>query len=105
MRTDYYNMYPYGSTAMGGYDRRYGADSYMEYDRHNYHPDMYKDDMHRNYQHYTEQVNYAPKEISRESLNDTLENIVNTMAMLKREASSPEELDLIKRYIVTINQL
>ena len=43
--------------------------------------------------------------LSLQGLNDTLESIVNVMAMLKKEARSPQEMDLIKRYIITINNL
>lgn len=95
---------PYGSMALGGYSRRYGDASYREYDRDSYSPEAYRQDMNQNYQNYM-QKQYVPYEISRESLNDTMDSIVNIIAMLKREARSPEELDLIKRYIVTINQL
>jgi hypothetical protein len=40
-----------------------------------------------------------------QNLNDTLEGIINVLAMLKTEARSPQEMDLIRRYIVTINEM
>lgn len=96
--------YNYGSTPMGSYGR-YGADTFREYDRERYQPKDYVEEMNNNFKIYNEQREYAPKEFSMQSLNDTLESIVNVMAMLKKEARSPQEVDLIRRYIVTINEL
>ena len=96
--------YNYGSTPMGSYGR-YGADTFREYDRERYQPRDYIDEMHNNFKTYNEQKEYAPKEFSMQSLNDTLESIVNVIAMLKKEARSSQEVDLIRRYIVTINEL
>jgi len=96
--------YNYGSTPMGSYGR-YGADTFREYDRERYQPKDYVEEMNNNFKIYNEQKEYAPKEFSMQSLNDTLESIVNVMAMLKKEARSPQEVDLIRRYIVTINEL
>ena len=104
MRDSYYRN-SYGSVPMGGYGTRYGADTFMEYDKENYHPDDYARVMNENYQIYERQKQYANKELSLQELNDTLESVVNVMAMLKKEARSPQETDLIKRYIITINNL
>ena len=109
MRDDYYrgnyNRSPYGSTAMDTYGRRYGADTFREYDKERYNPKDYMDEMQENYQIYNEQNEYTPKNASMQNLNDTLESIVNVMAMLKKKVRSPEEMDLIRRYIVTLNNL
>ena len=40
-----------------------------------------------------------------ESLNTMLESVVDFMAMLKKDANSQEELDLIKRYSKTISDM
>ena len=103
MRDNYYRD-SYGSVPMGGYGRD-GADTFREYEGEIYNPKDYKDVMKENYQIYKDQRSYAPKELSMQGLNDTLESIVNVMAMLKKEARSPQEMDLIKRYIITINNL
>lgn len=104
MRDNYYRN-SYGSVPMGGYRDMYGADTFREYDRENYQPSDYERVMNENYQIYANQKQYANKELSLQGLNDTLESVVNVMAMLKKEARSPQELDLIKRYIITINNL
>lgn len=104
MRDSYYRD-SYGSVPMGGYGRRYGADTFREYEGEVYNPKDYKEVMKENYQIYKDQRSYAPKELSMQGLNDTLESVVNVMAMLKKEARSPQEMDLIKRYIITINNL
>ena len=103
MRDNYYRD-RYGSVPMGGYDM-YGADTFREYEGEIYNPKDYKEVMKENYQIYKDQKSYAPKELSMQGLNDTLESVVNVMAMLKKEARSPQEMDLIKRYIITINNL
>ena len=103
MRDSYYRD-SYGSVPMGGYGR-YGADTFREYDKENYYPGDYERVMNENYQIYEKQKQYANKELSLQGLNDTLESVVNVMAMLKKEARSPQEMDLIKRYIITINNL
>lgn len=102
---DYYGRDYYSSTAMGGLGRRYGADTFREYEEEAYKPKDYVKDMQDNYQIYKNQAPYAPKDFSLQSLNATLESVVNVIAMLKRDARSPQEKDLIKRYIVTINEL
>ncbi len=104
MRDDYYRN-SYGSVPMGGYGRMYGADTFKEYQGEPYNPKDYVKAMQENYQIYNEQGQYANKELSMQGLNDTLESVVNVLAMLKTEARSPQELDLIKRYIITINNL
>ena len=49
--------------------------------------------------------NYGSKEESIESLNDMLDSVVDFMVMLKREAKSQDEIDLIKRYAQTITEI
>lgn len=98
------DRYKYGSTPLG-YGRMYGANTYREYERNNYNPDDYMKSMHENYQIYKNQGQYDTKQNSMQNLNDTLENIINVLSMLKMEARSPQEMDLIRRYIVTINEM
>ena len=102
-----YNRDPYGSSVISGYgrNRRYGDNSYREYEYDNYSPEESMEDMHQNYRNYDEHRENTPREMYIEDLNDTLESIVNTISMLKKAARSPEEVDLIRRYIVTINNL
>lgn len=98
------DRYKYGSTPLG-YGRRYGANTYREYEKETYHPDDYMNSMHENYEIYKNQGQYDTRQNSMQNLNDTLEGIVNVLAMLKTEARSPQEMDLIRRYIVTINEM
>lgn len=49
--------------------------------------------------------NYGSKEESIECLNDMLDSVVDFMVMLKREAKSQDEIDLIKRYAETITEI
>ena len=46
---DYYGRDYYSSTAMGGLGRRYGADTFREYDEDAYKPKDYVKDMNENY--------------------------------------------------------
>lgn len=98
------DRYEYGSTPLG-YGRRYSANTYREYEKETYHPDDYMNSMHENYEIYKNQGQYDTRQNSMQNLNDTLEGIINVLAMLKTEARSPQEMDLIRRYIVTINEM
>ena len=98
------DRYEYGSTPLG-YGRRYGANTYREYEKDNYRPDDYIKSVHENYEIYKKQGQYDTRQNSMQNLNDTLEGIINVLAMLKTEARSPQEKDLIRRYIVTINEM
>lgn len=97
------DRYKYGSTPLGY--GRYGANTYREYEKETYHPDDYMKSMHENYEIYKNKGQYDTRQNSMQNLNDTLEGIVNVLAMLKTEARSPQEMDLIRRYIVTINEM
>lgn len=100
-----YRDYNYGSTPLGGHRTLYGENTYREYEKESYHPKDYVEEMKDNYKRYNEQKQYATRDLSMQGLNDTLESIVNVIAMLKKEARSPHETDLIRRYITTINNL
>ena len=115
----YRNYSNYGEDSMGNYGRRmrdsrgrfmegsYGA---RGYDRR-YRGEEVLGDMYEGYQAYSESSeqfgrgNYGAKQESMESLNTMLESVVDFMAMLKKDANSQEELDLIKRYSKTISDL
>lgn len=87
-----------GSYGARGYDRRYRGEEVLG-------------DMYEGYQAYSESSeqfgrgNYGAKQESMESLNTMLESVVDFMAMLKKDANSQEELDLIKRYSKTISDM
>lgn len=49
--------------------------------------------------------NYGAKTDTMESLGMMLESVVDFIAMLKEEAGSQEEMDLIKRYAKTISEV
>lgn len=49
--------------------------------------------------------NYGAQQDSMQSLNAMLESVVDFIAMLKREAKTPDEMDLIKRYAMTISEM
>ena len=80
-----------------GYDSRYRGHDYL-------------DDMYGNYSRYEEgrgaynRGNYGAKEDTLESLECMLESAADFMHMLKEEATSPEEMKLVHKYIQKINQ-
>lgn len=49
--------------------------------------------------------NYSAKHDSMENLSAMLDSVVDFIAMLKKDANSQEELDLIKRYSKTISDM
>lgn len=81
-----------------GYDSKYRGEEVLG--------DMYED-----YQAYSESKeqfgrgNYGAKHESMESLNAMLQSVVDFVAMLKKDANSQEELDLIKRYSKTLSDM
>ena len=92
---------------------------YMEnvmYDRDNYGRDNYRgedmiDEMYENYGNYSEsrdsynRGNYGSKQETLDSLKYRLQSVVEFMGMLKQEAGSKEEVDLIKRYAQTLSDM
>ena len=86
----------------GGYGRGYGA---------RYSGKEVLGEMMEAYEDYSESSgqfgrgNYGSKQESMESLSTMLDSVVDFMAMLKKDANSQEELDLIKRYSKTISDM
>ena len=92
---------------------------YMEnvmYNRDNYGRDNYRgedmiDEMYENYGNYSEsrdsynRGNYGSKQETLDSLKYMLQSVVEFMGMLKQEAGSKEEVDLIKRYAQTLSDM
>lgn len=81
-----------------GYDTKYRGHEMM-------------DDMYGNYEAYTEgkeqygRGNYGAKEDTMMSLEYMLESMVNFVEMLKEDASSQEEVNLIKKYTKKISEM
>lgn len=109
-----YNPRGYGDN----YSERYGRRMRDSQGRYMGHSDeiMTKldeivDKLNRHYGNYSDSKamysrgDYGAKEDTMESLNFMLESVVDFLAMLKREAKSPEEMDLIKRYAQTISDM
>ena len=93
----------------GSYGRNnYGRDNYG---RGNYSGEEMIDEMYENYGNYSEsrdsynRGSYGSKEDTLESLKYMLQSVVEFMGMLKQEAGSKEEVDLIKRYAQTLSDM
>lgn len=119
MRYRAYGRDSYGEDEYGKYeDNRFGRrmrDSrgrYMArgYDT-KYQGEEVLDDMYQNYEAYSDskesysEGNYGAKHDSIKSLEYTLENTVDFMEMLKKNASSKEEIELIKKYSKKISDM
>ena len=92
----------------GNYDRdNYGRDNYFR----NYRGHDLIDEMDAYYGNYSEgrdsygRGNYGSKQETLESLTAMLQSVVEFMGMLKQEAGSQEEVDLIKRYAQTLSDM
>lgn len=104
MRYSEYGRGGYGRDAYGegSYGRR-ARDSRGRYMGHR--PEDRMDEMYMNYQAYSEgreaygrSGNYSAKEDSLKSLEFMLESALDLFKMLREEASSPEEKELIDKY-------
>lgn len=86
----------------------YGRDNYG---RDNYRGEDMIDEMYENYGNYSEnrdaynRGNYGSKQETLDSLKYMLQNVVEFMGILKQEAGSKEEVDLIKRYAQTLSDM
>ena len=99
----------YGEYGRDTYGRR-ARDSRGRYMGHR--PEDRIDEMYMNYQAYSEGReaygrggNYRDKEDSMMCLEHMLESMVDFVKMLKEEAGSQEEMDLIHRYIAKISEM
>lgn len=77
----------------------------------NYRGERMMDDMYQGYREYSDgrnaysNGNYGAKQDTLESLNYMLQSVVEFMGMLKEEAGTKEEVDLIKRYAQTLSDM
>jgi hypothetical protein len=99
----------YGRYSDGSYGRR-GRDSRGRYTG-NY-PEDRIDEMYMNYQAYSEgkdaygrSGNYSAKEDSMMCLEHMLESMVDFVKMLKEEANSQEEMELIRKYVHKLSDM
>jgi hypothetical protein len=116
---DYNNYGRYSSRAYGdNYSERYGRRARDNQGRYMAHSDeilnkldMIVSKLNKHYGDYADsrdmygRGDYEAKEESLQSLNYMLESVVDFIAMLKRDAKSQGELDLIKRYAQTISEM
>ena len=116
------NMSGYGESSMGNYNEssmgNYGRRSrdsrgrYMArgYDA-KYRGDEMLNEMHEHYGEYSEsreqygRGNYGAKEDTMQSLEYMLQSMVDFVEMLKKDANSQEELNLIKKYTKEISEM
>lgn len=100
----------YGEYNERGYGQ-YNARGYGEYNRRRYRGDDYMERMRGEYGNYEESRksynagNYGAKEDSLKSLEYMLESAVDFFKMLKEEANSQEEINLIRKYTQKISQM
>ena len=95
-------------------DRNYLRESYGRRGRDSrgrYKGDDMIDDMHRSYRMYSDgreqynRGNYGAKQDTMQSLEYMLESVVDFVEMLKDEAGSQEEMELIKHYTKKISEM
>jgi len=106
---DNYGRENYGRDSYG----RRARDSrgrYKDGDR-SYQGEEMMDEMHQNYREYSEgkeqymRGNYGAKEDTMKSLDYMLQSMVDFVEMLKEDANSPEEMELIKKYTRKISEM
>ena len=109
----------YGRYGRGSYGREaYGDGSYGRRARDSRgrymgnRPEDKIDEMYMNYQAYSEgrdsygrSGNYSAKEDSMMCLENMLESMVDFVKMLKSEASSQDEMELIHKYVAKLNEM
>ena len=101
-----YGREPYGRR------RRDSKGRYMEgYGRRRYRGEEMLEDMHENYSNYAEgreeygRGNYGAKEGTMKSLDYMLQSVTEFLEMLKKDASSQEEMELIQEYTRQISEM
>lgn len=113
--TNEYGRESYGEDMYSGGRIRDSRGRYMERGgsgrRGNYRGHDMLDNMYENYGEYSEsreeykRGNYGAKGDTMKSLEYMLESVVDFMEMLKEDASSKEEVDLIKKYSKKISEM
>lgn len=102
----------YGNYGREGYGRR-GRDSRGRYTERGrgYRGDEMMEEMYEAYQAYSEgsqsynEGNYGAKGEAKESLEDMMECMVSFMEVVKENANSPEEMQVIKKYTKKISEM
>lgn len=103
----------YGNYGRENYGRRMrdSRGRYMEGNSGRRYGEEMINEMYRNYQGYSEgreqygRGNYGAKEETMKSLEYMLESMVDFVAMLKEDANSQQEMDLIKHYTKKISEM
>lgn len=118
MRYKNYGRDPYGENEMGNYglEGNYGRRSRDSRGRYTgrgqdmkYRGEETLGEMYRNYQGYSEgkeeygRGNYGAKEDTMESLDYMMQSVVEFVKMLEKDATSQDEVDLIKHYTKKIS--
>ena len=92
------------------YGRR-GRDSRGRYTERNYRGEEMIDDMHETFRNYSEgknemnMGNYSAKNDTMESLEYMMQSVVQFVEMLKKDAKTPEEMDVIQNYARQISEM
>lgn len=114
LKMRYYGEDEYGAEEYGNYGRRMrdGRGRYMArgYDAKYRGEDMINDmrDMYGNYSESKEEYgrgNYRAKEDTMKSLDYMLQSVMEFMKKLEKEADSPEEVELVKKYARKIGMM
>lgn len=107
----------YGRGGYGNYGENYGRDNYGRdnygrggsYGRRGYDAkyrgDDMIDEMYQNYHGYSESRNYGAGEDSKRSLEYMMKSVVDFIRMLEQDASSQEEIEIIKKYTRQISEM
>lgn len=116
MYGNYGNYSNYGRRGRDSYGT-YGRDSYNDYGRRSrdsrgrYRGHDYIDDMYENYGRYEEgrqeynRGNYGAKEDTLKGLEYMLESMVDFAEMLKHDANSQEEMEMVQKYFRKISEM
>ena len=99
MRYSNYNNYGRDAYGRRGYDARYRGHDYIERMSDSY--GRYEEGRGE----YNRGGSYGAKEDSMKALEYMLENVCDFMSMLEREAETPEERAMIKRYAKKLSEM
>lgn len=110
-----YGRENYGRDNYGTYGRRMrdSRGRYMDYGTmgRRYRGEDMMDEMHEHYRNYSDgresmnMGNYGAKENTMKSLEYMLQSVVDFIEMLKKDANSPEEIELIREYSRHISEM
>ena len=104
-----YGRDSYGRDSYGNYDRGYGRDSYGRRERDSrgrYRGHEYMDEMYDEYSKYMEgRSRYGANEDTKKSLEYMLRSMEDFARMLKEDASSEEEVQMIRQTAQRIAQM